>query len=190
MERVLKGDAKAEFTQQTNLVGSYAVGNFTTVMATMTVHIFPILSYQDQKQYMYMHLRKPKTMKIRNFTTRLIQVNNYLPYFPSDCIGQIVIALPDDKVKEFLYHVIPNSRRKEMTKHGYNYLYRSIQEMSDFFETRVENLETPALLPAVRSLTRKKKNSKKRKAYSSEDSDEDSSDDEKPPSKKKFCQYH
>ena len=40
MERVLKGDAKAEFLQQANLVGSCTVANFTTVMATMTVHIF------------------------------------------------------------------------------------------------------------------------------------------------------
>ena len=56
--------------------------------------------------------------------------------------------------------------------------------MSGFFETRVENLETPAPPPAVRILTKKriKKNSKKRKAVSFEDSDEDCSDDEKPPS--------
>ena len=79
-----------------------------------------------------------------------------------------------------------------MTKQGYNFLDRSIQEMSDFFETRVENLETPAPPPAVRSLTRKKKkkNSKKWKAVSFEDSDKHSSDDEKPSSRKKFCQYH
>ena len=53
MERVLKGDTKAEFTQQANLARSCTVGNFTTVMATMTVHIIPVLAYQDQKRYMY-----------------------------------------------------------------------------------------------------------------------------------------
>ena len=81
---------------------------------------------------------------------------------------------------------------KKMTKQGYNYIDRSMQGMSGFFETRVENLETPLHPPAVRSLTRKqkKKNSKKRKAVSLEDSDEDSSDDKKHPSKKKLCQYH
>ena len=79
-----------------------------------------------------------------------------------------------------------------MTKQGYNYLDRSIQEMSGFFEERVENPETSALHAAVRSLTRKKKknNSKKRKAISIEDSDEDFSDDKKPLRKKKFCRYH
>ena len=65
MERVLKGDAKAEFTRQANLVGICTVGNFTTVMATMTVYIFSELANQDQKQYMYRYPRKPKTMKVR-----------------------------------------------------------------------------------------------------------------------------
>ena len=32
MEWVLKGNAKAEFTQQSNLVGSCTVGNFTTLV--------------------------------------------------------------------------------------------------------------------------------------------------------------
>ena len=72
MERVLKGDAKAEFLQQANLVGSHTVANFTTVMATMTVHIFPTYAYCDQRQYMQRYLRKPHEMKVRSFTTRVI----------------------------------------------------------------------------------------------------------------------
>ena len=40
-------------------------------------------------------------------------------------------------------------------------LDRSFQEMPGFFETWVENLETPAPSPAVRSLTRKKKRNRK-----------------------------
>ena len=62
VERVLKDDAKAEFTQQVNLVGSRTVGNFITVMATMIVHNFPVMAYHDQKRYMYRYLRKTKTM--------------------------------------------------------------------------------------------------------------------------------
>ena len=49
MEMVMKGDAKAEFLQQDNLVGSCTVANFTTVMATMTVHVFPTYAYRDQR---------------------------------------------------------------------------------------------------------------------------------------------
>ena len=72
------------------------------------------------------YLRKLKTMKVCTFTTRLIQLNNYDPYFPPDGIGQIVIALPNYEVMEILYHAIPNSWRKKMTKQGYNYHDRSI----------------------------------------------------------------
>ena len=163
MERVLKGDTKAEFTQKTYLVRSRTVGNFTMVMAIMTLNIFPVLAYQDQKWFMYRHLRKTKTMKARTFIIRLIYLNNYLPYFPPDCVGQMITALPDDEVKEILYHAIPNFWRKKMTEQGYNYLDRSIQEMLGFFETWVEDIETPAPPLAVRSLPRNKdkKNSKK-----------------------------
>ena len=80
-------------------------------MATITVHIFPVLAYQDQKQYIYKYLRKSKTVKVCTFITKLIQLNNYLPYFPPDCIGQMVTALPDDEVKEILYHAICGGRK-------------------------------------------------------------------------------
>ena len=50
---------------------------------------------------------------------------------------------------------MPNSWRKKMTEQGYNYLDRSIQEMSGFFETRIKNLETPAPPLAVKSISRK-----------------------------------
>ena len=131
-------------------------------------------------------------MKEQTFIIRLIQLNNSFPYFSTDCVRYVVTSLPDNEVKEILYHAMHNLWRKKMTKQGYNYLDRSIQEISGFFETRVENREAPAPPLAVRSLPRekKKKSSKKRKAVSLEDFDENSSDNKKPPSKKKFSQYH
>ena len=54
MEMVLKADVKAVLSQQANLVGSCTVGNFTMVMATMTVNNYPRT---------YRWLRKPKDMK-------------------------------------------------------------------------------------------------------------------------------
>ena len=141
MERVLKGDAKAEFLQQANLVGSCTVANFTTVMATMTVHVFPTYAYRDQRRYMQRYLKKPLDMKVRSFTTRLIQLNTYLPYFPPDRPGQLVTSLPDDDIKEILYHAMPNTWKKKMIEQGYNYLDGPIHAMAEFFETRIENLE-------------------------------------------------
>ena len=65
-------------------------------------------------------------------------VNKYLSYFPPDFVGQMVIAMPDDEVKEILYHVMSNKWRKKMTEQGYNYLDRSIQVMSGFFKTQIQ----------------------------------------------------
>ena len=96
-------------------------------MAIMTMHIFPMLVYQDKKWYMYRYLRKPKKIKVSTLTTWLIQLNNYLPYFSPDCVGQMVTALPDDKVKKILCRALPNSWKKKMTKQGYNYLTKISQ---------------------------------------------------------------
>ena len=61
-------------------------------------------------------------MKVCTFTTRLLQLNAYLAYFPPDCLGQSVNALSEDKVKEILYHAMPNTWKKKMMEQGYSYL--------------------------------------------------------------------
>ena len=87
MERMLKGDAKAEFLQQANLVGSCTVATFTMSMATMNVHVFPTYAYGDQRRFMQRYLRKPPDIKVRSSTTRLILLNTYLPHFLSGHSG-------------------------------------------------------------------------------------------------------
>ena len=177
MERVLKGDAKAEFLQQANLVGTRTVANFTTVMATMTVHVFPTYAYRDQRRYMQRYLKKPHDMKVRSFTTRLIQLNTYLPYFPPDRPGQLVSSLPEDDIKEILYHAMPNKWKKKMIEQGYNYLDGPIHAMAEFFESRIENLEK-SIPPSVSSRNPKKSKKGKKKEAAEEKEGH------------KFCQYH
>ena len=106
IEMVLKGDVKAEFLQKDNLVGRCAVANFTMVMATMTVHIFPNYAYYDQIWYMQRYLRETPDMKMRSFTTRLLKLKTYLLYFPPDRPGQLITSLPDDDIQEIPYHAI------------------------------------------------------------------------------------
>ena len=69
---------------------------------------------------MYRCLRKPKTMEVRTFTTRLIPLINYLPFLMPVHVGQTVIAPSDDEVKEMLYYTMPNLWRKKMTQLGYD----------------------------------------------------------------------
>ena len=61
-------------------------------------------------------------MKVRSFKTKLIQLNTYLPYFPPDHLGQLVISLPDYDIKKILYHAMPNTWEKKMVEKEYNYL--------------------------------------------------------------------
>ena len=51
IEWILTGNAKAELLQQTNLVETCTVVNFTTEMNTMTAHILPTYTNCDQNQY-------------------------------------------------------------------------------------------------------------------------------------------
>ena len=56
-------------------------------------------------------------MKVRSFSTRLIQPNTYLPYFPPDRPDKLVTSLPDDDIKEILYHTMRNTWKKKMVEH-------------------------------------------------------------------------
>ena len=45
-------------------------------------------------------------------------MQSILPDYP----GQLVTSLPDDNIKETLYHVMPNMWEKKMVEQGYNYI--------------------------------------------------------------------
>mgnify|MGYP000178994996 CR=1 FL=1 len=46
-------------------------------------------------------------------------------------------------MKDILYYAMPDSWKQKMTEQGYNYIAHTLTEMTEFFETRIENLETP-----------------------------------------------
>ena len=97
-------------------------------------------------------------MKVGFFITKLSQLNMRMPYFPPDCLGQLVTSLPNDDIKEILYYALPNTWRKKMVEQGYNYLDGLIHSMAEFFETRIEILEK-SIPPSV--FSRNKRKSKK-----------------------------
>ena len=55
-------------------------------------------------------------MKVKSFTTRLIQLKTYLLYFPPDHPGQLVTSLPDDDIKKILYYAMPYTWIKKMVE--------------------------------------------------------------------------
>ena len=99
---------------------------------------------------------KPPGMKVSAFTTRIIQLNTYLPFFPPDRPGQLVISVPNDDIKKILYHAMPNTWKKKMV---YNFLNGAIHSMAEFFETRNENVgkSIPLSVPSRNNRKSKKR---------------------------------
>lgn len=188
--RVLQGDAKAQFEAQTGHFGAQNPRNFKSVMAAMTVHVFPRYALRDQKRYLQRYLEKPLKMKVRKFVTRLTELNHYLDSFPPDSPGQQVEKLPDHEIKEILFYAMPKSWQKRMTEQGYNYMDDavSVQHMADFFEARCENLEVKTEKKAKKE--RKASSKKSKSSVKFDEESEDSSDDERPKAKRPYCLYH
>ena len=42
--------------------------------------------------------------------------------YKADRPGQLVASLPDNDIKEILYHAMPNTWEKKMAEQGYKYL--------------------------------------------------------------------
>ena len=76
-----------------------------------------------------MYVKKPPDVKVQTIMSRIIQLDTNLPYFPPDCQSQLVTSLPDDDIKEILYHAMPNMWEKKMVEQGYIYLDGTIHSM-------------------------------------------------------------
>jgi hypothetical protein len=144
-KKLLRGEALAVFenavrvapgvplTQQIYQAGLYAL-------------IAYIIADRDAliTQQMYLrHLRKPRSMSIREFAARLSELNDYLGYFPP--FGTMTAAskrLSDREVLEALYFAVPNKWRGVMKMHGFIPQLHTIEEFIEFCH-RIEFSEVP-----------------------------------------------
>ena len=101
----------------------------------MTKHAFPAYTFREQKRYLRRHLSKSRSMKLHSFISRLQELNVCLEEFPPDTDGQETAPLPADEIMDIVYHSMHTTLKNKMIEQGLNYAD------SDFFETRVENLE-------------------------------------------------
>ena len=137
---LLTGDVKATFNQAVQDIGICMVENFNNVLLEMTKYAFPAYAFREQKRYLRRHLVKPRSMKLRSFISRLQELNAYLEECPPDTDGQETVPLPADEIMDIIYHSMPTTWKIKMIEQGFNYTDSTIKEMSDTFETRVENL--------------------------------------------------
>ena len=67
----------------------------------LTTYIFPKHAYREQRRYMRRFLKKPETMHVRTFVSRVQELNNYLLKFPTETNGNAV-SLDQDELIETL----------------------------------------------------------------------------------------
>ena len=180
-ERLLKGDALATFRLKTLEVGTRTVDHFDEVMARLTEHIFPVHAYREQKRFLRRFLKKPKDWTVREFVTRVQEINAYLIFFRTET-QDAAASLPEDELVEALYHAMPNSWRNTMVLQGFNYVNHTCIELLQFCE-RLETLEPPAekKKKSTDKSTTSSGNKRKRVSFF------DSSDDE---GSRKYCLLH
>ena len=100
--------------------GNRTVEHFNVVIAQLTSHIFPAHAYHEQKCYMCRFLKKQRNYLVREFSIRVQEMNQYLSVFPSETADSAT-CLPEDKLKEVVFHAILGTCRQEMTKQRFNY---------------------------------------------------------------------
>ena len=74
--------------------------------------------------------------------------------------GQEFKPLPTDEVKDIIYDSMTTTWKNKIIKLGFNYADSSVKEMTDFFETRVENLESREKMKKSSIVSKKKKDKK------------------------------
>ena len=133
------GDAKATFNQTALFIGIRNVDNFNKILLEMTKHVFPAYAFREQKKNLHRRIVKPRRMKICSFISRLQELNAYLEEFPSDTEDQETASLPPDEIMDIIYHSMQTTWKNKMIEQGFNYADSTIKEMTDFYETRLEN---------------------------------------------------
>ena len=136
----------------------------------MTKHACPTYAFREQKRYLCRHLAKPRSMKLLSSISRLQELSAYLKEFPPDIEGQETAPLPADEIMDIIYHSMPTTWKNKMIEQGFNYADSAVNEMTDFFETRVENLEPKEKKKKLSGAAKKSKDKKSTKKRKREDS--------------------
>jgi len=131
MRRLLQGDALAFFNQSAVKRVNETNENFYLTGNDLIMHMLPIRALSEQKCYMRRHLRKPRDVKVRDFMTRLVELNHYLDTFPPFLADQM---LPDDKIMDIAEYAVPAKWQRTMRLHGFKPVMHTDTEFMEFCE--------------------------------------------------------
>lgn len=139
--RLLDGDALTVFNNEATSQGNESIPHFTACLDAVARTVFPQRAVQLQKRFMRRFLRKPSTLKTREYTARLMEMNLFIPQFPPATVGGATpTALPDDEIIDLLEFGVPNSWQRTMVLQDFDPVNHTVQEFVAFCE-RMERIE-------------------------------------------------
>ena len=132
--RVLQGDALSAFERAVAANGNETVEHLKKCLTALKKHVFPLNSYQRQRHYLNRGVRKPKDWTVREFMTRLSELNDYLGDFPDPNDKVKAKKFEDHEIADIASNAIPNSWRKAMAMHNFDPLIHTATEFTQFCE--------------------------------------------------------
>ena len=177
--RILLGDALAAFNEAALLHGAETVDTFLETPRAVTAHVFPSDALKQQKRYMRRFMRKPPTMSVRNYVSRVTELNQLLTYFPPNYdAGQL---LPGDVIREILEFSVPLRWQQHMIMQGFIPENKTVSQFVEFCERfeRTDGMEEDTTTKRCKTTTSddtRGKNSRSRGKGSSNSKRENSED--------------
>ena len=137
MRNLLYGEAQRVFEQESRKASGETIESFTGVINNLASYFLPVHALPTQKRYMRRYLLKPRGCKIREYVSRLHELNSLLAKFPPCDENQ---RFSDQELSEILEHSLPTSWQRQMTVQGISSTQHSVLEIVEFCE-RLETLE-------------------------------------------------
>ena len=184
--RLLQGDALAAFNRAAAAAGTETVENFRTCVEELKKHVFPRKALSSQKRYMRRFLRKPRDMPIREFVTRLVEINELLVEFPPSGPNN---KLPMDELMDIVEFAVPATWQRAMVMHDFDPMIHTPQDVISFCE-RIEFAEGTNQKEAKPQTDSKNGKGGLFRAKSSERGISDKSSSTTRKRGAKWCEYH
>ena len=141
---LLTGDALSIFNTtaaDSTQVTSETLASFETCLDAVAYAVFPTRAELYQKRYMRRSLEKPADMSMREFMSRLQEINEYFLQFPVDYNGDKVRKLSEAELVEIGEYAIPQDWQDTMHLHNLDPLTAGVSDFIEFCE-RLETLES------------------------------------------------
>ena len=129
---LLSGEPLRVFTNKIKNCGEPTTMNdITKALNAVTMAIFPHRSLARQRRYMRRYMRKPVTMKVRSYISRVFELNELLKEFPPFDEDQ---EIEEDDLIELIDANIPNTWQQHMVLQDFDPVDHTLQEFIEFCE--------------------------------------------------------